>query len=89
MADLQSAAESPQGSTPIGGCVEPTPALTRRLHTTADPDLARVVAAWPALPPHLSAAVLALVATVAPGVAPEATGDRSTAGSSPSASEAP
>jgi hypothetical protein len=28
-----------------------------------DPDLARVLVAWPALPPHIRAAVLALVAT--------------------------
>jgi hypothetical protein len=28
-----------------------------------DPDLARVVAAWPDLPPHIRAAVLALVGT--------------------------
>jgi hypothetical protein len=27
----------------------------------ADPDLARVIAAWPDLPPHIKAAVLALV----------------------------
>jgi hypothetical protein len=35
------------------------------LLTTAkmDPDLARVVAAWPDLPGHIKAAVLALVAT--------------------------
>jgi hypothetical protein len=30
---------------------------------SADPNLARVVQAWPALPPHLRAAVLALVWT--------------------------
>jgi hypothetical protein len=29
----------------------------------ADPDLARVVAAWPELPAHIKAAVLALVGT--------------------------
>jgi hypothetical protein len=43
------------------------PALTRPLHTDAetgsDPDLARLVTAWPALPPHIKAAVLALVVT--------------------------
>ena len=29
----------------------------------ADPDLGRVAAAWPDLPPHIKAAVLALVAS--------------------------
>jgi hypothetical protein len=29
----------------------------------ADPDLARVVTAWPDLPPHIRAAVLALIGT--------------------------
>jgi hypothetical protein len=29
----------------------------------ADPDLARVIASWPELPPHIRAAVLALVGT--------------------------
>ena len=29
----------------------------------ADPDLSRVLAAWPNLPPHLRAAVLALIGT--------------------------
>jgi hypothetical protein len=28
-----------------------------------DPDLARVVTAWPDLPPHIRAAVLALIGT--------------------------
>ena len=37
--------------------------LTARLQENADPDLARVVAAWPALPEHIKAAVLALVRT--------------------------
>jgi hypothetical protein len=44
----------------------PYRALTSALQ--ADPDLARVVDAWPHLPPHLKAAVLALIAT-APGPA--------------------
>jgi hypothetical protein len=38
-----------------------------------DPDLARVVTAWPDLPPHVRAAVLALVQTSAP---PPAAGTR-------------
>jgi hypothetical protein len=38
--------------------------LTARLQENADPDLARMVAAWPALPPHIKAAILALAATV-------------------------
>jgi hypothetical protein len=43
------------------------PTLTRPLHTdtetVSDPDLARVVTAWPSLPPHIRAAVLALIGT--------------------------
>jgi hypothetical protein len=41
------------------------PALTGRLQAEAetDPDLARVIGAWPNLPPHIRAAVLALVGT--------------------------
>jgi hypothetical protein len=31
--------------------------------TTADPDLARILDAWPTLPPHIRAAVLALIGT--------------------------
>ena len=31
-----------------------------------DPDLARVITAWPNLPPHIKAAVLALVGTAPP-----------------------
>jgi hypothetical protein len=42
-------------------------ALTRPLHagaeTDRDPDLARVIDAWPDLPPHIRAAVLALIGT--------------------------
>jgi hypothetical protein len=30
----------------------------------ADPDLARVIDAWPDLPPHIKAAVLALVGSI-------------------------
>jgi hypothetical protein len=39
------------------------PALAVRLRTVAetDTDLARLIEAWPALPPHIRAAVLALV----------------------------
>ena len=42
-----------------------TPVLTRPLHAEAatDPDLARVIDAWPDLRPHIRAAVLALVGT--------------------------
>jgi hypothetical protein len=36
-------------------------ALTLRLH--ADPDLTRIIDAWPDLPAHIKAAVLALVGT--------------------------
>jgi hypothetical protein len=33
------------------------------LITESDPDLARVLDAWPKLPPHIKAAVLALIGT--------------------------
>jgi hypothetical protein len=36
------------------------------LHKGADPDLARVVSAWPQLPPQIRAAVLALVGAALP-----------------------
>jgi hypothetical protein len=39
--------------------------LTRHLHT-ADPDLARVVEAWPCLPQHIRAAILSLLQSVGP-----------------------
>jgi hypothetical protein len=33
------------------------------LSALADPDLSRIVSAWPILPPHIRAAMLALIAT--------------------------
>jgi hypothetical protein len=46
----------------------PAATLARCLHgeieAPADPDLARVLAAWPNLPLHIRAAVLALIGTV-------------------------
>jgi hypothetical protein len=42
------------------------PALTGCLQAEADPDLARVVSAWPQQPPHIRAAVLALVGAALP-----------------------
>jgi hypothetical protein len=40
-------------------------ALTRHLHTPTetDPDLARVIDAWPNLPAHIRSAILALAGT--------------------------
>jgi hypothetical protein len=37
--------------------------VARQLPTVADPDLARVILAWPDLPDHIRAAILALVGT--------------------------
>jgi hypothetical protein len=55
------------------GCVDRPSRFARRFvqanHSQAnlaDPDLARVVAAWPELPAPLKAAVLALIATATP-----------------------
>jgi hypothetical protein len=49
-------------------CDDSTTALARRLHADAgiDPGLSRVITAWPALPDHIRAAVLALI-----GAAPQ------------------
>jgi hypothetical protein len=44
------------GTAPLSPQLAPEPA-----NLTADPDLARVSAAWRELPPHIRAAVLALV----------------------------
>lgn len=40
---------------------------TSNAPAAVDPDLARVSAAWPTLPPHIRAAVLALVGTAEAG----------------------
>ena len=48
----------------IPGC---TPGCTSQTETAPiDSDLAKVIGAWPTLPEHLKAAVMALVATVGP-----------------------
>jgi hypothetical protein len=41
------------------------PALTAGLQAPAetDPDLVRIISAWPSLPPHIRAAVMALIGT--------------------------
>jgi hypothetical protein len=66
MTDLQSAAASPQGITPPETSGDAGRLLTDPLTRPAspDPDLARVVDAWPALPAHIRAAVLALVGAI-------------------------
>ena len=60
----QAPAEEPGGTTT---CDDATPALARCLHaeaeTPAAPDLARIITAWPDLPAHIKAAILALVGT--------------------------
>ena len=38
-----------------------------------DPELARVVAAWPSLPPHIRQIIATLITTMAPGIASDAT----------------
>jgi hypothetical protein len=71
VADLQSATPPPQPPVPTGTSGDGTPPLTAPLTGTAesgcepvresDPDLARVVEAWPTLPPAIRRAMLALV----------------------------
>jgi hypothetical protein len=51
--------------TTSGASNRPLTVLLARLAKT-DPDLARILDAWPKLPAHIRAAVLALVATAAP-----------------------
>jgi hypothetical protein len=73
MADLQSPDATAQRATPPETCGEDKSPLTAPLTGTADngceplrepdPDLARVIDAWPDLPQHIRAAVLALVGT--------------------------
>jgi hypothetical protein len=48
---------------PQGTCGEDAPPVARQLHTEAetDPDLAQLIDAWSGLPPHIKAAILALV----------------------------
>ena len=49
-------------SSPGNDLRNPSPAgAARSGAVTADPNLARVIDAWPGLPPHVRAAVLALV----------------------------
>ncbi len=45
-------------------------AQAREERSLTNPDLARLVAAWPVLPSHVKAAVLALVQTVTPPAGP-------------------
>jgi hypothetical protein len=56
----------PKPVTPQGTYDESLSAVARQLPTEAesDPDLARIIIAWPNLPDHIRAAVLALVGTV-------------------------
>ena len=49
---------------PTGTSGDPAPALARGLaHALSDPDLQRIIDAWPVLPDHIRQAVLALVGT--------------------------
>jgi hypothetical protein len=59
MADFQSADATTQVPFISNTCDDGPQALTRHLHT--DPDLARVIDAWPGLPAHIKAAVLTLI----------------------------
>ena len=63
MADLQSAAAFPHHHTGKRSCDTTEGALTQSLHGTADPDLTRLCLAWPALPDHIKAAIVALMNT--------------------------
>ncbi len=65
MADLQSANAAAQGAVRQSTSDNDHQALARRLHGAAesDPDLARLVDAWPGLPPHIKAAIVALLGT--------------------------
>lgn len=62
MADLQSAMRSPQGTKRQREAESPAAGLQERLQGQAasDPDLARIVAAWPTLPEPIRRAMLAL-----------------------------
>lgn len=64
---LGNAAIDDSSSSPIKGLRREGSALTPRLHETADPALARVVAAWPRMPEVIRRAILALVASAGSG----------------------
>lgn len=68
MADLQSAALRPQEPLPDQPCASAGAALTGPLQAPADPDLARVLEAWPTLPAALKAALAALVGSKREGI---------------------
>jgi hypothetical protein len=56
----------PKSKTTYGNCIErPDRAPTKTLRESAstDPDLVELRNAWPTLPPHLKAAILALAST--------------------------
>jgi hypothetical protein len=64
---VDGSADAARPDTPITSGDEPA-SVARQLpepaeNAPADADLARLAAAWPQLPPHIKAAVLALVAT--------------------------
>jgi hypothetical protein len=73
VADLQSATAPPEKPCIHGNPGEPAEPLTVLLTGAAesdcervrvsDPDLARIADAWPALPEHIKAAIISLVAT--------------------------
>jgi hypothetical protein len=73
MADLQSATPTPQpvaqhdtsgnGNSPLTVLLTGTAEKTCEPVREIDPNLSRVVSAWPDLPPHIRAAVMALVGT--------------------------
>ncbi|HJT76557.1 MAG TPA: PilZ domain-containing protein [Gemmataceae bacterium] len=61
-ADLTALAEPADDGEEVPGAVEPSAAGDTAVTPVADPDLARLCAAWPALPARTRAAILALLA---------------------------
>jgi hypothetical protein len=67
---LSRGAASECNSSPVNTSGDAIPSLAP---DPEDPDLARVVAAWPLLPPHIRQTIATLITTMAPGLAPDAT----------------
>ena len=70
MADLQSAASTPQtpSRAKVSGNTPPRPHRAPTKTSALDPDLARLIDAWPTLPDPIKAAVLALLDSARPSL---------------------